>query len=788
MGRRYLEGSQTLLVDQNISGAKGLNKTEIESLYENRPNAKILFITWSPYVDLYQLGLKAHDTAKYERKKLKYETKFTSKIEKAIAKENTKKERSYREKLQKKLNKQNRNIKEGNQAMRLGEPLSIFDTIQEEQTVKKIKNYLFSKGYFSAEVGYDYEETFKLVTSTYTINRNKPYIIDSIFYTVADDNINALLQKHVKKSIIKKGNNYQQEELTEERNRINSLMLNNGYYNFNRQYISFAVDSSSLGDNKIAIGIKVLNPKENGNHKVFKIDSVIFTTDADVRNRLDKRNFNTRNGVKYLFYSKRYSDKILDRRIFLYPDSAYSQKNTFETQQQLSNMDIFKFINVNYDTTGGLFIAKINTIPLNKYQTSTELGLNVSQGLPGPLFNMSIKNRNTFKGLEITELGGRVGFEGLSGARNTGNPYSSLDYGINLAVTFPQFIFPLKTRQRLALGKYNPKSRLSAGLTYNNRIEDYLRRNIFASWSYLWQGAKKDKNYTLRVADINFINSSLTSTYREFLEGLESQGNNLILSFVPSFVNSTWFSATHNVNDYGNKKQSSAYLRYQIESGGNILYSLSNLEAVERDSIAFFRFARVNFDFRRTTPLTSITTLAYRINAGVAVSYDKNRTLPYEKFYFAGGSNSIRAWNPRRLGPGSYISVDSLGNYDDSFEQPGEVLLEASIEYRHKLFGPIYGAFFLDAGNSWMLYEDPTRPGSQFKFDKFYKQIAVGGGYGVRVDISFLILRLDAAWKIIDPGYVSTDTDRNSIFDAPSFNNQEDYKRLVWNIGIGYPF
>ncbi|WP_143519903.1 BamA/TamA family outer membrane protein [Reichenbachiella sp. 5M10] len=783
MGRRYLKGDDKLLVKQNLEGARKLNKEEIESLYVNEPNDKILFLPWSPYVDLYQLGKKAYDSTKYADRKSKYREKYNKKINQAINKQKEKKEKKFREKLANKLDKQNRNIKEGNQAMRLGEKLAIYDDRKEIETTEKIKRYMHSKGYFNAEVTYSTEETFKLVTSTYTIQRNEPYIIDSLFFLVPDSAVSQVLQESLEESLIHKGNNYDQSIFTKERDRINELMLNNGYYNFNRRYVHYKIDTSSLGDKRVIVGLTIDNPPQSDKHKVFKIDSVIFTTDADITGLSTGRLSKSHKGVSYTFYKKRYNEKILDWRLFLYPDSTYSRLNTIETQKQLSNLDIFKFININYDTVGGQFIANVFTSPLKKYQTSTEAGLNVSEGLPGPFVNASIKNRNIFKGLEIAELSGRVGFEGLTGATETGSPYSSLDYGANLSLTFPQFVMPLGNKLKSKLGHYNPKTKLAVGLNFNSRPE-YQRNNLTANWAYSWQNFEKRRSYVLNVAEINLINSDLQPDYEEFLIEQEAKGNNLIRSFDPSFVSSSWFSATYNINEYGNSKTASAYFRYRVETGGNLIQSLGSFG--QDNDIAFFKFTKVNLDFRRTTPVNSKITMAYRINAGVAVPYGDNNTLPYEKFYFAGGSNSIRAWEPRRLGPGSYLPVDSTGTYNNNIEQPGEVLLEASVEFRHKLFGPIHGALFLDAGNVWTIREDPTRPGSQFEFKSFLHEIALGGGYGLRVDFSFLILRLDAAWKLSEPGRVSTvDTYNRKPFELPDYSN---YKRLVWNLGIGYPF
>lgn len=781
MGRRHLPDGQSLLVEQRLDGAEKLDKEEIKSLYVNKPNRKILFIPWSPYVDIYQRGLKRYDSARYERKKQEIRSKYESKIAKV---EKGKKIKKLRNRLNKKISKQNRNIKEGSFGMRMGEPLAIYDTAKENQTINKIMNYMATKGFFNAKVSYSTEKKLKMVTSIYKIERQQPYVIDSIFYNISDTAIYNRVIESLDESFIQKNKNYEQENLVKERDRLNDLMLNNGYYDFNRQFISFLVDSSLLTDKKVIVGLTIRNPNNNTDHKIYHIDSVIFRTEASTESGVQTLQNENFDGVTYQFYSKKYSEKILNRRIFLKPGQLYRRSNTLETQKQLSNMDIFKFTNVSYDTVGGQFVSTVYTSPLKKFQTSSELGLNVSRGLPGPFFNASIKNRNTFRGLEVMELSGRVGFEGLSGATDTGNPYSSLDYGGNLAFTFPQFMLPLGADLKSKLGRLNPKTRLSFGLNYTNRPE-YIRTNVNTSLIFTWQNYKKRRNYSLNIADISFIDSDVTDSYQAFLDELEVNGNNLSNSFLPSFVSSTWFSVSHNINDYGNRNEHSAYLRYQIESGGNF-YSLLAKKLFERD-LEYFKYAKVDLDFRYSAPVSSKVTMAYRAHIGVAVPYGDNETLPYEEFFFAGGSNSVRAWEPRRLGPGSYLPVDSLGVYNNSFEQPGEILFESSIELRHKIFGFLYGAFFVDMGNAWTMREEQARPGSQFQFDNFLKEIAVGAGYGLRLDFSFLLLRLDAAWKIHDPGdqtRYGNEVSRGS-FDLPDYSN---YKRLVWNLGIGYPF
>lgn len=787
VGIRYLEDDGKILFRQKLTGAKGLDKEEIQSLYANKPNRRVLFLPWSPYIGLYENGKKRFEPEKYERKKEKVKKKYEKKINKA--KGHIQRQKKYLAKLGRKIDKQNRHIKEGNLGMRLGEPLAVLDSSLEQKTIDQIKAYLNSKGYFNSRVSYKVKGEFELATVNYIIEKNVPYTIDSLYYRIPDEGILTVIHNDSANSLLQYGNIYEQQTITRERGRIHDLLLNSGYYDFSRQYISFEVDSSSLGDNRMAIGVVVKNPPGKGEHKVYSIDSVIFTTDTDIRGVSQHRERVTFNRVDYRFYEKRYSKKLLDWRLFIYPDSLYKKSNTLETQRQLSNLDIFKFINVNYDTTGGQFIANIFTSPLKKYQTSNEVGVNVSEGLPGPFVNFSLKNRNVFKGMEVMELNGRIGAEGLQRATENTEPYSSLEYGANLSFTFPQFLFPLGQKFKARIGEFNPQTKVTAGLIFTDR-QDYLRNNINTSISYTWQN-KRDRIYNFTLADVSYIDSKLTNNFDSLLRVFQQNGNNLINSFEPSFVGTSTFSTIYNINDYGNRKEKSAYIRYYIEAGGHVFNQIGSVFLDETESttgskIQLFQFIKLGAGYRALRPLNSRISLAYRFRMGFALPYGENETLPYEKFFFAGGSNSIRAWAPRRLGPGSYTPLDDNGNYSDDFEQQGEILFESSIEFRHKIFGFFYGAFFLDAGNTWTLRFDPSRVGSQFEFDDFYKEIAVGGGYGLRFDFSFLLLRFDAGIKLYDPaGTEGTKFIWEDGFSDPSY---DQYRRVVWNIGIGYPF
>jgi outer membrane protein assembly factor BamA len=253
------------------------------------------------------------------------------------------------------------------------------------------------------------------------------------------------------------------------------------------------------------------------------------------------------------------------------------------------------------------------------------------------------------------------------------------------------------------------------------------------------------------------------------------------------------------------------FIRAQFESGGTSL-NFIDPSIITQQNLQFFQYLRASFDFRQVRTISKWAILAYRFNTGVAYSYgsESERSLPYEKFFFVGGSNSVRAWRPRRLGLGSVppansknFTPDDDGTYDYPLEKPGEVLVEGSVELRSKLVGFIDGAIFVDAGNVWAFQKPSTEivGNSQFKPNTFYKELGVGTGFGLRFDFTFLILRFDIGIKVYDPARIPS---QRFVLDDVRFfkpyatkvgedsENHPIYKNIkepvIYNVGIGFPF
>jgi outer membrane protein insertion porin family len=792
---RYLQENQKLLYRQTVVAPRHINKDNLQDLYTQKSARKIFGVPMSLLGWMYHKGEKNFNKQKFIDRKEKKEKKFDRKIAKA---KNPRKKDNLEFRKKKKQESLDNKIENGNLFMQWGDKTAVYDSAKLPITVAKMNNYLFIKGYFNGKVEASVKEKGRMVSLVYNVIPGKPYLIDSLLLRIPDQKVLDLLTSDLDQSNIKKGEQYDQEKLTKERERIDGFLKDRGYYDFSRQYIDFQIDTVSKGNQQIILVLEVNNPQQTDHHRQFKIDSISFTTDVGVKAITPglKRINDPYENITFNYYNYQFSRKILASRVFLKKDSLYSRAQTFRTQRQMANLDVFKFVNVNYDTSGGRFIANIFASPLERYAWSNEAGATVTQGFPGPYVSSNLKWRNLFGGLEILELNGRYGYEGVASATEKGNFYQSTEAIGSASITFPRFLFPLSKAAVFRYAKYNPRTRLSGSYTYTDRPE-YQRSITNISASFLWDFSQKLR-FTFTPTSLNIINSTLTKEFRDQLTTLQqTQGNNLINAFNPSFVGSMILSITWN-DDYGSTKRNSNLIRGTIESGGTLL-NLYTPQIIINQGLEPYQFIRLSLDYRRNTLISKTASFSYRINTGFGLPYSNNQILPYEKNFFSGGSNSVRAWRPRRLGIGSEPpplsgspvdnpvgNPDKDGYFNYQFEKPGEILIEGSVEWRQKLFGFVNYALFLDAGNVWA-----NRPGAseaaQFKTSTFLSEFGVGTGFGLRFDFNFLILRLDVGMKVWDPARPSNDRFvlGNTRFLGPYGKNSEP---VIYNIGIGYPF
>jgi outer membrane protein insertion porin family len=798
LGTRHLEEGEWLLYQQRVKAPRNISKGRMLELTKIETNQKFLGLPIHLLAEIYYAGKNHYDTARLAQRrdrKMKKIDRRLSKVSKARRINNL---QFKKQQIQSKFDSR---IQNGNVVMQWGEPLAVLDSNKIARGTENIRTYLSNNGYFRNSVLYAIKPLHypRTVRAEYEIIPGPQYRIDSVFYSYPDTVIENILNANLSDSFLKKGEPYSQDNLLKERERIDLTLREYGYFDFSQQYIEYQVDTFSSGMHRVWIRLVINKPAKRGYHKQFVIDEVNFFTDAAKSYPGLSRNRKTYRNINFYAYEDIYNLKILSQRVFLYPGQMFSRTQTLNTQRQLANLDNFKFVNINFDTTGGRFIANIFTSRFDRYQWSNEVGLSVTQGFPGPFYNISFKKRNIFRGLENFEMNGRIGYEGVAAATELGNVYQSMEAGIQASIIFPQFLWPLREEIRYKQGSLNPRTRTSMGFNYTDRPE-YKRAATSLNITYNWE-SQRIRRFDLTLASLGIINSILRSDFNQLLDSLfATQGNTLKFSFQPSYISFMGFGMTWNHNNYGNLQENSVYLRWSVESGGT-LQNLFSIPAIENRGLQTFRYLRLQADIRKLQILDKKSVLAMRFNGGIGYSYGDNRALPYEKYFFAGGSNSVRAWRPRRLGPGSFrpeqsANPDRDGLFRYQFEIPGEILLEGSVELRRKLFGFFEGALFLDAGNVWLFSEriktdsegNPIENGnSKFRLDSFYKELGVGTGFGFRFNFNFLLLRFDVGIKVYDPARPEGD---RFVLDKVKFTRPFGINRepVIFNLGVGFPF
>ncbi|WP_448517943.1 translocation and assembly module lipoprotein TamL [Rhodoflexus sp.] len=784
-GVRYLQENEQLLYSQSIRGNRQVSTDELETFYRQRPNRRLLLFAFSPYVIAYYEGRKPYERRLPEKKAelAQKEAYFDALLQDTTL--DFRRERKILAKRDRQLGKLRRWIEEGNWLMRsVGEKPVIFDSMLMFRTAQQMQLAIRQRGFFSAQVKPVYRINKRLANVTYQVSEGVAHTINSISYTSTDSVLLQIIRQDTLNRLLRNNMRYDEAIFAQERDRITRYLRNNGYHEFTRDFIFFDIDTLIGKPYRADLRITIETIDGISPHRRFSIGQVEIITDVNTESDRPARDTLNYKGLRIVsFDTYRYSPKLLEDRIRLKANQLSSQANAEETQRALAALDMFKFVNIVQDTTGGMLRPRIFVSPLPINEISFEGGLNVAQAFPGPFFSTSWRNRNIFRGFEIVELRARGSLEAQGSAAELQNNYNAQELSLNASIAFPKLIFPISLDKNKILNIFSPRTKLSTGYTFIRRPE-YDRLNFQSTFNYEWTNLR-DKQFTFTPLDLTIVNTPrFQDEFIEYLLQLAAGGNTLLRSFSRLIVSSMSANFTYS----NSKRRDAIYFRLFGESGGTTLNLLSRRFLANNSTIfglEYFRFVKMNAEGRYYLPLSKETTLAMRANLGMALPYgttqdERSTVLPYEKYFFTGGSNSIRAWRPRRLGPGSYTPPfnENTGFFDLRFEQPGELLLEMNAELRTKLFGFVNGALFIDAGNVWMLTPD-SRPGSDFRLDRFAQEIAVGTGAGLRMDFSIVILRFDLGLRVWDPAFP---------LQQRFVLGREALRNPTFNIGIGYPF
>ncbi len=812
----FLKPGENLFYQAQLKGVKQADPAALAVLYQQKPQSTLPLFGGTPKLWFWLQGKRAYKPEMIDARLQKVEQQYEDKI-RAAAGDSLKIVDLFEKRERKRKNLVLRKEK-GNFFMRkLGEPPVIYDSTKTAKTLDQMTIYLASKGFFRGKVTAKSTLSGRKMTVEYNVTEGPESTIASLRDSIADPIVAAIVRRdrdqlQARKEdarILRENQRYDADLLGQERTRLETLLKNNGYYTFRQQYISFIADTTN--PERVKVTTIIDNPAGEKHHTVYRLRRVTVLADADQTRFGIQRDTVLYDSVRYLAYTHHIRPWALDRKLELRPGQLYSPDAANRTQRQFSDLDLFRFVGVGFrkaptpldsvrrdSLNGGVPVrylnSRISLTPQRKYQETTEGGGTVSAQLPGPFGSLRLRVRNVFQGGELLDIGLRGSLEGqfpfVSDA-NSQRGILATQIGGNLSLIFPRVLLTSPRFDR-KYAPYNPRTRLTVAYTYINR-DEYKRGNLEFTYDYIWQRSP-NLQYIFAPVDISIIDATLNPAFRKTLDDYAARGFPLIKSFQAQIVPSINLQRIYNSNDFAQTRDA-VYSRLLFEIGG-----LTNLafdyERVLPNNLPVFAFVKVAVDVRRYWKLSPEHFVVARFNGGVARSLEDATTgrlsvlstegigvLPYDKYFFAGGPSSVRAWRPRRLGPGSYHQENlevSGRTIRDPLEQPGELLLEGNLEYRAPIFGFLKGALFVDAGNTWTLSED-DRFGAKFRPTRFLEEIALGTGAGLRFDFSFLVLRLDAAVRVYDP----TVADGQSRYVLPKWSETGN---TAFNLGIGYPF
>lgn len=646
---------------------------------------------------------------------------------------------------------------------RLGEEPVLFDTLKAEMSRKNLGTVMQNMGYLHADVSLKTIANDKKIKVIYTLHTGKPYFIGNIEYDIYDKNIAQILDmKNENNRGLKKGMIFSINNLENERKRITNILSDSGYYKFNKDYIIYEADSTRTNDS-IDVNLKLMK---------FRANSKSPEKDHN-RYYINKVNFTSADGDKIKLRRSVLSDNLAIKE-----GAPFCEHDLQTTYNNFARLQAVKYTNIRFEELPDTSLLNCNIqLSTNKPNTISfqPEGTNTAGDL-GAAASLTYENRNLFHGSEMLSIQLRAAFEAITGLEG----YQAEDYeeyNIEGRLMFPRFIAPFLSENFRR--NSNAHSELTVSYNLQNRPE-FHRRVFTAAWKYLWNAPKQNSTYRFDLIDLNYVYMPwISEKFKEdYLDDDSNRNAILRYNYEDLFIMKMGFGMTYNNGVHA--------IKANIETSGNILSLLSGVSKFDKNSqgqytlfnIAFAQYVKADFDYTRLFTFDWRNSLALHFGFGIAYPYGNSKILPFEKRYFSGGANSVRGWNVRELGPGKFKGTDGR---IDFINQTGDMKLDFNLEYHTALFWKFNGAFFIDAGNIWTLRSYADQPGGQFKFDEFYKQIAVSYGLGIRLNLDYFILRLDMGVKAINPAYTTTEEHYPII--SPNFKRD-----FSLHFAVGLPF
>jgi len=689
---------------------------------------------------------------------------------------------------------------------RVGEPPVLLDTVLVQRSAESMQAYMRTRGFFNAVEHYTIDTARKRASVTYHATQGEPYYIAAIRYDFQDRFLRPVVMQDSAKTLLHTGNVFDINVLDRERTRITENLRRQGYYNFSINNISYIADST-VADRRVNLTMVVKQylsrydsdgmPRYE-NNAVYRLRNISIypgynPTAAGMlsRPRLDTLKYRELN---ILYEGKpRVRERILRQAVNLYPNYLYNADEVKKSYDNIMRLGYFKSVSITempdtithqvtfigsgddrtepHTISQGYLDCTILCTPALRQSYKIDFEATSTSSFYGLALTLGYQNRNLFRGAERFDVSLTYGYEFMRAKGRT----SSFEIGGATSFSFPRFITPWRIDRFGWLT--NPVTKIE--LSINSQRRPYYERVLSrANWGYSW-GNGKHSTFTLRPADVSLVR--MLSLDEKFLDNLQnpylknSYSSQLIAGISGSYV----FN-----NQISRIDRNTLSWRVNWETTGNMLNTLQRLfsgpvmidteEYYRIFGIRFAQYVRADASFSYKMVLNVHNSLVYRIYAGMGHAYGNSSSLPFDRFFYAGGSNSMRAWLARTLGPGESAARPR----EDYPAQFGSMKLETNLEYRFPVWDVLKGALFFDAGNVWFTHRTHAPDEAVFRFSSFFSQLGFNSGIGARFDFNFFVVRADWGIRIHDPGQPA----------GQRWIHGFKFSNTAINFGVGYPF
>ena len=656
----------------------------------------------------------------------------------------------------------------------------LIDDVRPEVRTKMIEDLLDDNGYFRASADYELlysNKNKKKARIYYRVNTGPAYLLDSI-YMLPDtshlyhkiDSV-AMMSKY-----LKRGERYCVDSLNAERTRIANVVRNHGYYYFRPEYIEYLADST-VGAERIALKMDIAgNTPPEALRRYRTGDVTIYINRNEGGGVADT--FETRRGTVVQMMPSRLRREVIAECVAFREGKVFSVRDMNRTQTYLSRLGIFNAINMTVvpDSTGADDLLNVEVSCTFDAPLEASIEANVSSksnSYLGPGLTLGLTNRNLFGGGEQLNVNLTGTYEWATG-RNSGEKssvFNSYEIGVSAALSFPRLLAPdfiPHTR------RYVNWTRITLDADLLNRPHYFKMAEFSASFNYDWRPSRFS---TSTLTLLKFAYTKLLHTTGDF-DSIMDANPAVALSFRNQFVPQIGYSYTW---DRSLDRDNHLNWQFSVMEAGNVFWSIWELTGAKGEKrmfgTPFSQFVKGQTQLVYSRRLGGTHWLVTRAGVGAAHAYGNSSQVPYSEQFYVGGANSVRAFTVRSVGPGSYHSPESGEN--GYFDQTGTFKFEFNLEYRFPIYGMFRGALFLDAGNIWLLKDDPLRPGSHLRASSFFKDLALGTGVGLRFDMGMLVVRGDLGIGL----HLPYDTGKSGYYNMPSFKDS-----LAFHLAIGYPF